>query len=259
MGPMNMEWSATSATKAYLETVQLCDDHKRRCNSWRTREPGSNEFISALAAGMKAELIVEIASCVSPSTIALATAARLTGARFVCILPETVLAEAKKVIKDSGLKDIVEFTTGDPFEILQNYENIDFCLVDCKDDNYRKLLKLLDVNERKAMVVANNLVAAKEGVGGHLRGMKDKATVRSLKCPIGRGMEITTIARSNKTGRRNLGDGQSHSGAEREGTSMKKSSGGKSKWIFRTDEESGEEHIFRVLRSDDIYTAPMCI
>ncbi len=85
---------------------------------WMTRETGSNEFISALAAGMKAKLIVEITSDVSPSTVALATAARHTGGRLVCILPEPVLAESKKVIRDSGLKDIVEFRTGDPSELL---------------------------------------------------------------------------------------------------------------------------------------------
>ncbi|KAF2324884.1 hypothetical protein GH714_021022 [Hevea brasiliensis] len=82
-----------------------CGDHKRRCGLWMTRETGSNEFISALAAGMKAKLIVEITSDVSPSTVALATAARHTGGRLVCILPEPVLAESKKVIRDSGPHD----------------------------------------------------------------------------------------------------------------------------------------------------------
>lgn len=77
---------------------------------------------------------------------------------MVCILPEPILAESNKVIKDSGLKDLVEFKTGDPFELLTNYENIDFSLVDCKNDEYTGLLKLLDVNLRKSVVVATNLV-----------------------------------------------------------------------------------------------------
>uniref|UniRef100_A0A6N2KK51 Uncharacterized protein n=1 Tax=Salix viminalis TaxID=40686 RepID=A0A6N2KK51_SALVM len=55
-----MEWSATSATRAYLDTLKLCGNHKKRYDSWMTKEPGSNEFISALAAGMKAKLIVEV-------------------------------------------------------------------------------------------------------------------------------------------------------------------------------------------------------
>lgn len=73
------------------------------------QEPGSNEFVSALAAGMKAKLIVEVTSCVSLSTIALAAAARQTGGRLECILPETALDESKQVIRNSGLIDQVEF------------------------------------------------------------------------------------------------------------------------------------------------------
>ncbi|MFQ6619880.1 hypothetical protein Gotur_001169 [Gossypium turneri] len=96
-----MEWSAASATKAYLETLQL----------WKTREPRSNEFISALAAGMKSKLIVEVKSSVSPSTLALATTAKHTGAKFVCILPEAALPEVKRESKDLGLTDVVKFKT----------------------------------------------------------------------------------------------------------------------------------------------------
>jgi hypothetical protein len=97
-----------------------------------------------------------------------------------------------------GLKDLVEFRTGDPSQLLQSYENIDFSLVDCKNDNYTRLLKLLDVNPRKSMVVANNLVGKKKGLEGHLRRiLKEKAAVRSMKNPVGKGMEVTMINGSN--------------------------------------------------------------
>ncbi|XVE77279.1 hypothetical protein DITRI_Ditri13aG0049600 [Diplodiscus trichospermus] len=225
----------------------MCNNPKRRNDSWKTREPGSNEFISALAAGMKSKLIVEVKSSVSPSTIALATAAKHTGARFVCILPEAALPEAKRETKDSGLMDIVDFKTGDPTEILQNYEKIDFSLVDCKNDDYPKLLKMIKVNPNKAVVVATNLAGDKEGLGGHVIGMKGKVPVRSMKHPIGKGMEITTIGRTNKIERRNQGGGVQF-GAERRGILMKKNVASKSKWIVKVDEENGEEHIFRLPR-----------
>ncbi|XP_022759585.1 uncharacterized protein LOC111305964 isoform X2 [Durio zibethinus] len=216
-----MEWSATSATKAYLETLQLCNNYQnKRSDSWKTREPGSNEFISALAAGTKSKLIVEIKSSVSPSTIALATAAKHTGARFVCILPEAALPEAKKDTKDS----------------------------DCKNDHYPKLLKMINLNPEKAVVVADNLAGDKEGLGGYVTGMKNKVPVRSMKHPIGKGMEITTIGRTVKSERRDQG-GKGHFGAERRGIPMKKTAIAKSKWIVKVDEESGEEHIFRLPRS----------
>ncbi|KAG5231468.1 hypothetical protein IMY05_014G0076200 [Salix suchowensis] len=201
-----MEWSATSATKAYLDTLKLCGNHKKRYDSWMTKEPGSNEFISALAAGMKAKLIVEVANGVSPSTVALAAAARQTGGRLVCILPEPVPAESKKVIKDSGLKDIVDFKTGDPSKLLPNYEKVDFSLVDCKNDEYTRLLKLIDVNPRRSVVVANNLVGEKKGLGGHVS--------KSSSPPKIKENTMKKIISSN--------------------------------WIVKVDEKSGEEHIYRV-------------
>ncbi|KAJ7962576.1 S-adenosyl-L-methionine-dependent methyltransferase [Quillaja saponaria] len=238
-----MEWSATSATRAYLDTLKLCNSVKRQSGSWRSPEPGSNEFVSALAAGMRAKLIVEVTSGVSPSTVALAAAARQTGGRLVCILPELILAESKRVIKDSGLKDLVEFKTGDPSELLPNYANIDFSLVDCKNDDYTRLLNLLDVNTTRSVVVANNLVGERKGLGGHLKGKdEEKVTVRSLKHPIGKGMEVTMIGKNDEIEKRNWGGG-GHSGIRR---SKSLRDLGKSKWVVKFDKESGEEHIYRV-------------
>lgn len=219
---------------------------------------------------MKAKLIVEVITSVSPSTIALAAAARHTGGRLVCILPEPVLAESKRVIKDSGLKDLVEFKTGEPSELLPSYENIDFSLVDCKNDDYSRLLNMLDVNPKRSMVVANNLVGERKGLEGHVRGMKSKAAagrvaVRSMKNPIGKGMEVTVIGKSsrkNEIEKRDWGGGGKllyapidkrvdsvhHHHHHPQNGPLKKSTSSKSKWLVKFDKESGEEHIFRVPR-----------
>lgn len=202
------------------------------------QEPGSNEFVSAIAAGMKAKLIVEVTSRASSSTIALAAAARQTGGKLVCILPEPVLDESKEVINNSGLKDQVEFRTEDPSQLLPSYENIDFSFVDCKDESYAKLLNLLDVNPMRSVVVANNLVGDRKGLGGCVRRKDDgKVAVRSVKHPIGKGMEVTMISKNDETDKR-LVRGQ-HSGERN-----------KSKWVAKFDKESGEEHIFRIPQVD---------
>ncbi|KAL5719103.1 hypothetical protein ACHQM5_011927 [Ranunculus cassubicifolius] len=243
-------WSPELATNAYLDTLKLCGYRDRRnngCNNVKAIE--SNEFISALAAGMRAKLIVEVSNKISPSTIALAAAARQTGGRLVCILPEDkTLAESKQVVKESGLKDLVEFKVGDPKEVLSHYENIDFSLIDCQTDDYTRLLKSLDVNPRKSVVVANNLVGGKRGLGGNLGRVKG----RSVKHPIGEGMEVTMIGGSNEFSMR--GNHHNHCGGggcatppiEIRGRARKT---GKSNWVKKIDKESGEEHIFRVPNS----------
>ncbi|KAA8520745.1 hypothetical protein F0562_014983 [Nyssa sinensis] len=241
-----MEWSQNSATNAYLDTLKLCNKHTENCNSWKTPEPESKEFLSALAAGMSSKLIVEVTSEVSPSTIALAAAARQTGGKFVCILPEPTLDKSQKVIEDSGLNDMVEFKTGDPVELLPDYENIDFSLVDCKSDNYRRVLKLLDVNPRRSVVVANNLVEGRKGLGGHVKGVENKVAVRSMENVIGNGMEVTMIGKSAEFWKRDRGTG-GHRRTEKKSGLVKKTD--KSKWVVKVDEKSGEEHIFRLPRS----------
>ncbi|KAL0283274.1 UNVERIFIED_CONTAM: hypothetical protein Sangu_2899000 [Sesamum angustifolium] len=243
-----MEWSPSSATNAYLDTLKLCSKCKKECSSCETRVPESNELISALAAGMSAKLIVEVTSEVSPSTVALAAAARQTGGKLVCIIPEPKLDKSQKAIDDSGLSDMVEFKTGDPAEALRNYENIDFSLVDCKSNDYERLLKKLDVNPKRSVVVANNLLEGDKGLKGHVKGVGNKTKVRSLKHPIGEGMEITMIGRSNDFGRREKAKSGSYCiRPERKGGIVKKTD--KSRWIFQVDEKSGEEHIFRMPRS----------
>ncbi|KAK9145478.1 hypothetical protein Sjap_005381 [Stephania japonica] len=181
-------WSPNSATNAYLETVKLCGSQEMNQDSSSVKpEPESSEFISALAAGMNAKLIVEVSSDVSPSTIALAAAARQTGGRVICILPEDKTQnQSKKVIKESGLKDVVEFKVGDPVEMLSHYENIDFSLIDCNTDDYSRLLKAVDVNPRKSVVVANNLEGENKGLGGKVSTLREKAWCGQRSTQLGR-------------------------------------------------------------------------
>lgn len=158
----------------------------KACNSiCKTQEPGSNEFVSALAAGMKSKRIVEVASTVFTSTIAIAVAAKQTGAKLVCIqiLPEQASSESKRVIKQLPFEDIVEFKTGEASEVLTNYQNIDFTLVDWnKNEDCIKLLNVLDVNPKKSMVMENNLDGERTCLGGHFKEMNDAMdSVRSTK------------------------------------------------------------------------------
>ncbi|CAN6483491.1 unnamed protein product [Victoria cruziana] len=233
-----MGWSPTSATNAFFEALKLCKgDH----GNHEECEPHTCEFLSALAAGMSAKLIVEITSSVTLSTIALAAAARQTGGRLICIIPEpmTLNGKSTSLIRDLGLKDTVEFQVGDPFELLPKYQNIDFSLVDCGREDNIGLFKLLDVNPRRSVVVANNLGMGRRGMGKYVkkRVLKGKV-VRTVTHPIGREMEVTKIGRKDEFETSCRGRG-----GPGEPT---RSSGGKSKWVIRIDEESGEEHIFRV-------------
>ncbi|THU53483.1 hypothetical protein C4D60_Mb10t14900 [Musa balbisiana] len=213
-----MVWSRENAADGCLDTLKpLARDSGRRRRIRRndghpSAEPASDEFVSALAAGMGAKLIVEVSPEASQSTGALAAAARQTGGRLVCIIPEEVsLAPTKDAIEESGVDDAVEFKVGDPY-----HEHIDCSLVGCKSDPYAGLLELLHFNPRSSVAVANRLRGGKEG-------------------PIGEGMEVTMIGTT-------AGGVEPRKSAKGSGRRRPRS---KSRWVRKIDER-GEEHFFRL-------------
>lgn len=143
----------------------------------------------------------------------------------MCFVPEPKLDQSQQVIDNSGLKDIVEFKTGDPADLLANYKNIDFSLVDCKSESSKGALEVLDENRAKAVVVADNL-------GEGLRGVK---RVRSMKLSTGKQMEVTMIGKGHHSRSRSWGSGNNKNGS-------------KSKWVTKIDAATGETHIYRMTK-----------
>ncbi|KAK8650515.1 hypothetical protein V6N13_140150 [Hibiscus sabdariffa] len=85
---MASRWSAENATKAYLRALNM---------GRRGKEPDVAEFISAIAAGNNAQLMVMTCANVAGSTaLALVAAAHQTGGRVVCILNSLDRYEASK-------------------------------------------------------------------------------------------------------------------------------------------------------------------
>ncbi|XP_059452669.1 uncharacterized protein LOC132183283 [Corylus avellana] len=202
-------WSPQDAMKAYLHTLRLCKIHNYKdCNGGSSNliEPKYFEFISALAAGKRARLMVEITSDgITPLTIALAVAAKQTGGRFVCILPEDCVEKNRAGLMGNGddLEDMVEFVYGNPCKVIKQYVHIDFAVIDCKvNADHQKLFKSMKLNPSGSIVVVNNLhhrrerISFPEVVKGRIGGVK------SVTLPIGQGMELTRIGSGGKRERR---------------------------------------------------------
>ncbi|GLJ17300.1 hypothetical protein SUGI_0300270 [Cryptomeria japonica] len=252
-----MVWHRENAVNAYLDSVKLCKEMKSTC--FKKMEPQSTEFISALAAGMNAQLIVEVCSAASQSTVGLAAAARQTGGRFICIVAETqTQTEIYKAVKELGLENTTEFVIGDAKEFLPKYPNVDFALIDCKIKEYPDLLKLLNVNPTRAAVITNNLFDGKLTAAWEKR-LEKKVGVKSTTLPIGKGIQVTKIGdnilESCEAQFRDAGSG------DRDTKSCACNAKGgrkdkRSKWIVQVDERTGEEHVFRVFTHR---SKPTCI
>ncbi|KAL6315847.1 hypothetical protein AAG906_008235 [Vitis piasezkii] len=171
-----MKWSPQDAMKAYLHTLQLSKiQYGQDCTLGTTKliQPQCMEFLSALAAGNQAKVMVQVLSNegVNPLTIALAVATKYCEGRFIYA---------------------VEFMHGNPCEVIIKLKKIDFAVIDCKFKDHLRLLQIIDVNPRGSVVVLTNLVRKGNGAGfGEV--VREKRGVECVTLSIGEGMELTRI------------------------------------------------------------------
>ncbi|KAK7390117.1 hypothetical protein VNO78_25416 [Psophocarpus tetragonolobus] len=203
-------WSAENAKKAYLQALKM---------GKRSKEPDVAEFISAIAAGNNAKLMVVAgASGAGSATLSLAAAAHQTGGRVVSICSDQSESHAsRKALGVHG--DGVEFVVGDLKSLLlEDYKGADFVLVDC------------DITNAKEVFVAAFKGANKDGALVVGYNVKHRASrwrqLRASFLPIGEGLLVAKIDPNVK-------------GSDRVVQR-------RSRWIVQVDNCTGEEHIFRV-------------
>ncbi|XP_057522738.1 uncharacterized protein LOC130802717 [Amaranthus tricolor] len=205
-------WCAENAAKAYLKTVKM---------GKRGKEPDVAEFISALAGGNNAKLMVEVCGSIAgPTTLGLIAAAHQTGGRVVCILPGPKEVHLSKSELSSYINQ-VEFVTGDPLTLLSNrFKGANFVTVDCNINGHDVIFKTAEKdgihNAGGAIVVGYN-AQNKVSLGGHF-------------LPIGEGLQISKVPKYK-------GFKECYAYGI---------NGKRSKWIVKVDKCTGEEHVFRV-------------
>ncbi|KAH7557484.1 hypothetical protein ACOSP7_027255 [Xanthoceras sorbifolium] len=215
-------WSAENATKAYLKTLKMGQTAK---------EPNEAEFISALAAGNNAQLmVVACAYAVNASTLALVAAAHQTGGRVVCILQGLEELILSKKILGLDAANHVEFVIGDAQNLMStHYREADFVLIDCNLENHEGVLRAVQASGCRK----RNGGAVMVGYNAFSKGSWPSGGSKTQLLPIGEGLLVTRITTTapashvNKIIDGGLGRRKSH-------------------WIVKFDQCTGEEHVFRV-------------
>ncbi|TKY63729.1 hypothetical protein E2542_SST13611 [Spatholobus suberectus] len=179
---MKLVWSPETALKAYMDTVQSCEKFK---------ESGVAELLSAMAAGWNTKFIVESWSYGGPvaASVGLAVAARNTGARHVCIVPdERSRVQYTKALAEMGVSPPPEVVAGEAESAVARLEGLDFLVVDCKLREFARVLRVAKVSPRGAVLACKN-AWQRTFRGGFRwsavlqRGMR---VVRSVFLPVGR-------------------------------------------------------------------------
>ncbi|XVF51638.1 hypothetical protein PTKIN_Ptkin04bG0200400 [Pterospermum kingtungense] len=216
---MKLVWSPDTASKAYIDTVKSCELY---------HESGVAELVSAMAAGWNARFIVETWSQggATATSVGLAIAGSHTNGRHVCIVPdERSRLEYVQALEEAGVS--AEVIVGEPEEVMNGLNGIDFMVVDSQKKDFSRVLRVAKLSNKGAVLVCKN-ANSKSGTGFRWRSVIDDGSRRVVRCvylPVGKGLDIAHVATSNGG---NSGPGKV-----------------KRRWIKHVDRQSGEEHVIR--------------
>ncbi|KAI3468872.1 hypothetical protein Pfo_025535 [Paulownia fortunei] len=203
---MKLVWSPETASKAYIDTVKSCE---------LFQESGVAELVSAMAAGWNTQLVVETWSHggAMATSIGLAVATHHTGGG-------TFYVEA--MIKSGQTADVI---VGQPEEAMEGLEGIDFLVVDCRRNDFARILRVAKLGHRGAVLICKN-ASSRAASDFRWRSVLDGKSriVRSVFLPVGKGLDIA------------------HVGARGGGSGSGK---GQTRWIKHIDQHSGEEFVIR--------------
>ncbi|KAK8487288.1 hypothetical protein V6N13_093441 [Hibiscus sabdariffa] len=201
-------WSAENATKAYLRALKM---------GKRGKEPDVAEFISAMAAGNNAQLMVMTCAGVAGSTaLALIAAARQTGGKVVCILNSLDdYVASKNALGNYGAS--LSFVIGDAKRLLNDYRTADFMLIDCNINDHKEVLEA--AKHGGALIVGYNAL--------HKGPCWNVEEYKTHFLPIGEGLLVIRKAATSKAG---------------DASNSRRTS----RWVVKIDKWTGEEHVFRI-------------
>lgn len=193
----------------------------------KAKEPAVAEFISALAAGNNAQLmVVACAGAADSTTLALVTAAHQTGGHVVCIVPRHEdLSASKKVLIGVNASQ-VQFMVGAAQEEQVLLSQADFVLIDCNLVSHGEIVKAIQSGgggmQNGTVVVGYNAL--------NCRGSWWSCGSKTQLLPIGKGLLVTRSGASATS--------------PKYGSEMSKTKS--SRWIVKVDKCTGEEHVYRI-------------
>ncbi|PHT58020.1 hypothetical protein CQW23_00383 [Capsicum baccatum] len=223
---MKLVWSPEKASKAYIDTVKSCEIFQ---------ESSVAELISAMAAGWDAKMIVETWSKggVMAISIGLSVAAHHTNGRHICIVPdEASKSDYLHFIQQNSGVILPEVIVGEPEKAMNGLKGIDFLVVDCRLNDFGRILTVAKLGHRGAVLICKN--ASSRFVDNEFRWRSyldgKSRIVRSVFLPVGKGLDIAHVGATVSGG--GTGGGSGGGKVER-------------RWIRHFDRETGEEFVIR--------------
>jgi caffeoyl-CoA O-methyltransferase len=155
----------------------------------RNLEPVSAEFLCSLAEGIRAKRMLEIGGSSGISTIALASAGRVTRGHVTSIeIEPTRQAEARVTLAQLELAPYVDFVAGDAASFLREIGPVDLAFIDCDKEDYIRFFDMLRIKPG-GVVVADNILS--HSMTYYVNHVRSRDGLESVTLPIGQGLEVT--------------------------------------------------------------------
>jgi predicted O-methyltransferase YrrM len=154
-------------------------------------------FLRALAIGRRPERILELGTSYGYSTLFLADAARVCGAKLVTVdLDPAKQAYAREQLERAGLADHVEFRCGDAIGIVQaDPGEWGLVLLDIWKNLYLPCFEAVYPRlAEEGVIVSDNMIYpedARDAVRALREAIRAKPDLQTVLLPLGSGIELT--------------------------------------------------------------------
>ncbi|MCU4435356.1 DUF1442 domain-containing protein [Acinetobacter bereziniae] len=170
-----------------------CDRIKR----YRNIEPESALFLAMQVRIQQAKTILEIGTSTGYSTLWLADAAQVTGARVTTLeIDEQRTLQAKHYAQELQLDHIIDFWVGDAQDYLkQCHEKYDFILLDAERDAYLNYWFFLQnmIENQGGVLVVDNVISHATEVKSFTDEVKRDTRFMTTTLSVGAGLFIVTF------------------------------------------------------------------
>lgn len=154
-------------------------------------------FLRALAIGRAPERILELGTSYGYSTLFLADAARICGAKLVTVDVDAAKQDyARGMLERAGLADHVEFRCGDALEVVRaDPGEFGLVLLDIWKNLYLPCFEAVyPLLAEEGAIVSDNMIypeSARDAVRAYRQAVKAKPDLQSVLLPLGSGIELS--------------------------------------------------------------------
>lgn len=168
-----------------------------RVNRYRNIEPESALFLAMQVRIQQSKKILEIGTSTGYSTLWLADAAQVTGAKVTTLeIDEKRTSQAKLYAQELQVDDVIDFWVGDAQIFLeQSQEKYDFILLDAERDAYLNYWTYLQnmIQPKGGVLIVDNVISHAAEVKSLINKIKQDPRFMTTTLAIGAGLFIVTF------------------------------------------------------------------